>query len=291
MKTKNLIKVIENGLFDRSFGLKYPKSWLAILTMCSVLIVPAVAGAVTLISQGFLTNSDLADGSIVSLEKNSSDYVNPATVSNANNILGVVIDSEESQVSVSTGQGNQVQVATNGVEQVLVSNINGNISEGDPITASPISGVGMKATSNTSVVGIAQGVLPNSTDSQQTYTEKNGQKHVVTVGQVPVLVNVAYYYKQPNKTLIPPAVQSLANALANKTVSSLPIIISIGIFFITLIVVVIIIYSMIHSSIISIGRNPMSQAAVYRNVIQLSGLVVVILAVAVIAIYMVLTRF
>jgi hypothetical protein len=34
----------------------------------------------------------------------------------------------------------------------------------------------------------------------------------------------------------------------------------------------------------------MAQAAVYRNVIQLSGLVVVILGVAVISIYMVLTR-
>jgi len=47
---------------------------------------------------------------------------------------------------------------------------------------------------------------------------------------------------------------------------------------------------MIHSSIISVGRNPMSQAAVYRNVIQLSSLVVFILAVAIASIYMVLTR-
>jgi hypothetical protein len=102
---------------------------------------------------------------------------------------------------------------------------------------------------------------------------------------------VAYFYKQPDKTIIPQALQNVANALAGKKVNALPILISVGIFFIMLIIVVSIIYSLIHSSIISVGRNPMSQAAVYRNVIQLSGLVIVIIGVSVGAIYMVLTRF
>jgi len=105
------------------------------------------------------------------------------------------------------------------------------------------------------------------------------------------LVNVSYYYRQPDKTLIPPALQNIADSLAGKKVNALPILISIGIFLVTLLVVVSIIYSLIHSSIISVGRNPMSQAAVYRNVIQLSALVIVILGVAVGAIYMVLTKF
>jgi hypothetical protein len=91
--------------------------------------------------------------------------------------------------------------------------------------------------------------------------------------------------------LIPTAVQSIANALAGKKVNPLPILISIGIFVVTLIVVVSIVYSMIRSSIISVGRNPMSQSAVYRNVIQLSALVLVILGAAVGSIYMVLTKF
>jgi MFS-type transporter involved in bile tolerance (Atg22 family) len=58
-----------------------------------------------------------------------------------------------------------------------------------------------------------------------------------------------------------------------------------------LVVVMSIVFSMIRSSIISVGRNPMSQAAVYRNVIQLSSLVIIILGVAVGTIYMVLTKF
>jgi hypothetical protein len=83
----------------------------------------------------------------------------------------------------------------------------------------------------------------------------------------------------------------VANALAGKTVNTTPIIISAVIFIVTLAVVVSIIYSMIRSSIISVGRNPMSQSAVYRDVIQLSALVLGILAVSVISIYFILTRF
>lgn len=284
--TKSGYKQFSNGYFS----LKYLCLWLTIVFVSGLLIVPAAANALTLISQGFLTSSTIPIGSIVSLKNDSSDYVNASTVDNADAILGVVINTADAQVSLSSNQSNQVQVVTSGIEQVLVSDINGNISIGDPITSSPIDGVGMKATSNAKVVGIAQSAFPNSTATKQTYTNKNGQKNTVSIGEVPVLINVAYYYKQPNKTLIPPEVQNLANALAGKTVNSLPIIVSAAIFIVTLIIVVSIIYAMIHSSIISVGRNPMSQAAVYRNVVQLSALVIVILGVAVAAIYLVLTR-
>jgi hypothetical protein len=270
---------------------KFARVSVAAATLAGYLFTYAVASATPIISQGFLTSSEISPGSIVSLQKNSTDYVDAATTSNANNILGVVIDGSHPPVSITSDQSNQVQVATNGVEKILVSDINGSISSGDSITASPISGVGMKATSNTKVVGIAQDNFPNSTSKKQSYKDKSGKQHSVNLGELSVLVNVSDYFKQPEKTLIPQAIQNIANALAGKKVDSLPILISIGIFIVTLIVVVSIIYAMIHSSIISVGRNPMSQAAVYRNVLQLSVLVVVILMVAVASIYMVLRKF
>lgn len=260
------------------------------LLFCAVILAPLTASA-TLISQGYVADGNPPPGSIVSLKKDSSTNVETAAITNVGNILGVVINTGNSQLSISSNGTQEVQVATSGIEQVLVSDINGAIATGDQITASPISGIGMKATGSTKVVGVAQGVFPNSTASQQEYTDKNKQKQKVKLGQVAVLVNVAYYYKQPEKTLIPTAVQNIANALAGKTVNALPILISVGIFLVTLIVVVSIIYALIHSSIISVGRNPMSQAAVYRNVIQLSLLVVIILAVSVVAIYLVLKGF
>jgi hypothetical protein len=254
-------------------------------------IIPGVSHAATSLSQGFSTNETLSLGSIVSLENNTTDHVVAATTSNVNSILGVIINDSSSLLSLSNGQENQVQIATSGMVAVLVSDINGEIAQGDPITASPIKGVGMKATNNTKVVGIAQGKPVSSGDSKQSYTDDSGQKQELNLGEVPVLINVSYFYKQPDKTIIPSAIQNVANALAGKTVNTTPIIISAVIFITTLAVVVSIIYSMIRSSIISVGRNPMSQSAVYRNVIQLSAVVLGILAVSVIAIYFILTRF
>ena len=270
--------------------LRRGRPWLAGLFLFTVVFSSTVSGLTT-ISQGYSTNEKLSLGSIVSMENNSSDHVTATTTGNLNSMLGVVISDGNSLLSISSDQANQIQVATSGIAQVLVSDINGSISQGDQITASPVSGVGMKATSNVKVVGIAQASFSSNNSTTEAYTDKSGAKHSMILEQLPVLVNVAYYYKQPDKTIIPTAIQSLANALANKNVNALPILISAGIFIVTLIVVVSIVYSMIRSSIISVGRNPMSQPAIYRDLIQLSALVVGILVVAVVSIYMILTRF
>ena len=249
----------------------------------------AAAAADPLITQGYNTTQTLPIGSIVSIEKGSNNSVVASNLSNANSLVGVVISSNNAQVSLSSGS-NQVQVATNGVTQVMVSNLNGSIKPGDEITASPINGVGMDVSQNAEIIGTAQGSFPNQTASSQTVTNSSGSKQTIKIGNIPVLISVGYYTKQPSKTLIPTALQNIANALAGKQVKTLPIILSVVIFIITLIVVVAIIYSLIHGSIISVGRNPMAQSAVYRNVLQLSALVVAVIAVAMFAIFMILTR-
>ena len=254
------------------------------------LLLPVAAFALTPISQSYATSQKLSLGSLVSLEKNSSDRVEAANTGNVDGLIGVVISSDSSLLSLSNSQDNQAQVATSGTLPVLVSTISGPIAKGDHITASPISGVGMKAGGNVRVIGIAQGELTDSNGTKQTYKDKDGKEQSVTLGQIPVLVNVSYFFKEPDKTLIPSTIQNIANSLAGKPVSTLPIIISAAIFIVMLIVVSSITYSMIRSSIISVGRNPMSQSAIYRDLIQLSGIVLVILAVGLISIYLVLTR-
>ena len=274
-------------------GMLLPLYLITVVTIAGAFLLWRLPGAsaLTPISQGYTATEPLASGSIVSLEKNSSDYVKAATTSNVNNLLGIVISDSSSLISLSSGQTGQVQVATSGVAQVLVSDLNGDISTGDQITASPIAGVGMKATGNTKVIGIAQGDLTATNSTKQTYTDANKHKQTVVITQIPVQVSVSYYYKQPEKTVIPSAIQNIANALAGKKVDPLPVLISAGIFVVTVIVVVSIIYSMIHSSIISVGRNPMSQSAIYRDMLQLSALIVGIIGIAMVSIYMILTRF
>lgn len=270
------------------FGHRLP---LSVLIACSVIVGGIVAPAVFAINeltQGYTTSQKLPLGTVVSLVKNTTDTIEPSSTATLDGMLGIVVSSDSALLSVTDGTNNQVQVATSGSVPVLVSDINGAIHEGDHITASPISGVGMKANGNVRTIGISQGDMTGVTD--QTYKDKNGKDQPVKVGQIPILVNVAYYFKEPEKTIIPFAVQNVANALAGRTVSTVPILISIAIFLVTVIAVVAIIYSMIRNGIISIGRNPLSQSAVYRNIIQMSVLVLILLSTGMVAIYLVLTK-
>ncbi len=252
------------------------------------LTLTATASALSTITQSYVANERLSLGSIVSMKDDTSDQVVVAMSSNVDSILGVVVPEDNSLLSLSSDRDSQVQVATNGTVQVLVSDINGVIEKGDYITASPIGGVGMKATDNVRILGIAQGDLNNS--KKQIYKNNGGEEQSANIGDVPVLVNVSSYFKEPEKTLIPVALQNIANSFAGKKVDTLPVLLASAIFVITLGVVVIIIYSMIRSSIISVGRNPMSQSAIYRDLIQLSALVMAILTVGFVAIYLILTR-
>lgn len=260
---------------------------VSIIGLAFLACAPAVH-AVTTISQGYTTSTNMAVGSIVSLQNNSNDSVALAFNGNIDNLFGVVINDGSSVLSLDNGSTAQVQVATSGILPTLVSDCNGSIAVGDPVTASPIEGVGMKATTNIKIVGIAQGKVSGTT--KQKVSKEVCSSEEVTLGQVPILISVAYHYREPEKTIIPASLQNLANTVAGKNVSSLPIIISAAIFLVTVIIVVAIIYSMIRSSIISVGRNPMAQSAVYRDVIQLSALVLAILGVGIVAIYLVLTR-
>lgn len=263
--------------------------WKSVLAaLCIAIAVPTVGFALNALTQGYTISKPVSVGSLVSLKKGSSDSVEAASTENADNIIGVVVNPDSSLLSVTNGT-KQVQVATSGVANLIVSDINGEIIAGDHVTASPVEGVGMKATNNSKVIGIAQD-KPRYDSAPQEYTTETGSKEKFKLGQVPLVVSVSYYTKAPEKTVIPPALQNIANAVAGKKVSTLPILISSAIFLIMLIAVVSIIYSLIRSSIISIGRNPMAQSAVFRDVIQLSALVMIIMGVSLLAIYFILTK-
>ncbi len=262
-----------------------------VLTMAAVVLVLPWGVLAGVLTQGYLVDQPISVGAIVSADPKASTKVVPATIANVDNLFGVVVNSDNSVLTLSSGKKNQVQIATGGAVDVLVSSIGGDVKVGDQITASPIAGVGMKATTNVKVIGVAQASLADSPGkSQQTVTDKNGVKQQALLGEVPVLVNVSYYFKQPDKTIIPTVIQNIANNIANKKVTPLPIIICFGIFIITMISIISLVYSAIRASIISVGRNPLSQAAVYRSLIQVFVIVIVILGVSLTAIYFILSK-
>lgn len=242
----------------------------------------------TAISQGFQTNDkDVTPGAIVSLEESQQGIIHLANNERVSELAGVVADKPLIELSSS---GKTIQVVTSGVTKILVSDINGDVKAGDKITASPINGVGMKATSNTQIVGIAQADLASVNLSERTIEEKNGSSQRVNIGLIPAQINISYYVaEEEKKTIVPSFLQEMANSIAGKDVSLMRIIASVLLLLLGIVSISVLLSSSIRSSIISIGRNPLSENAVHKSLLEVGGITIGILLVMLIAIYLILT--
>src|SRR5882757_8634946 len=127
-------------------------------SILALLLIPVSCVAAGAISQGYKTKStNISKGALLSLVSSSSTTVEPANSSNATNLLGVAADKPLIELSGSSESSTQVVVG--GSTDVLVSTINGAVKAGDKITASPVSGIGMKAVEAAQVIGTAQASL------------------------------------------------------------------------------------------------------------------------------------
>lgn len=90
------------------------------------------------------------DGSIIC---SSPEGLVPCEGEHSPSIYAVINDSPAA--SFETGEDDERLILTTGLAQVLVSSVNGNISEGDLITTSQFIGIGQKATRNGFVLGTA----------------------------------------------------------------------------------------------------------------------------------------
>jgi hypothetical protein len=240
------------------------------------------------ISQGFQTNeTNLTPGALVSFESENQGRVELANTDRVSQMVGVIGDNP--LVSLS-GDTNEAQVVISGIAPALVSNINGHIKSGDKITASPINGVGMKTTASTQIVGTAQEDFSNIQTRELTITDKQGQKQVVRAGLLPIQVNVTYH-AQPNenRTFLPAFLQQIADSIAGREVPVFRVLIGLLVLLLGFVSAGVILYSSVQSSIISIGRNPLSEKAVHKSLLQVAATAIGILLVMVIAIYLILT--
>ncbi len=256
--------------------------FMLILGMSSL----SVQGASS-IAQGFRTDDvGIVSGALVSLKSGTANTVELSTAENVDRILGV--SGEDSLIELS-GSGT-VKVVTTGEAAVLVSDINGDVKTGDKITASPISGVGMRALTSTLVIATAQANLADAQTETRTITDKNGDKQTVKIGAIPAQVDKVFYEApQDQNSFVPPVLQDFANNLAGRPVSPVRVMIAGFLIAFVFATVVVLLYSSIRSSIISIGRNPLSENAVHKSLLQVGITVFGVMAFSVIVVYLILT--
>lgn len=233
-------------------------------------------------------------GSIVQLDPHNAGTVQLATQANLVNMFGVVVDPTQLLVTTSsTGMKNQTYVAVSGTYNVLVSTQGGTIAVGDYITMSSLNGIGMKAsTDQKTVFGRADqsfnasSVIVGTTDIKDTSGKVTS---TVKLGIIPVSINIEH---NPNvkstEQKLPPFLQRLGQQIAIKQVSPIRIYLSMAITAASIIIALVLLYAGVRSSVISIGRNPMSKKSIFKALVQVILTSILVLIIGLFAVYLLL---
>jgi hypothetical protein len=230
----------------------------------SVLSLAPASAASANISRAYYSTQSITAGSLLSLDTTKSGYVRPANTDNGTRLTGIAVVSSDSLLAVNAGVGT-VQVATSGVATALVSDFNGNVQIGDQISASPFDGIGMKATSNSKIIGLAQSTFKASSSNSQhkMITDTAGKRRQIAVGSVRVSIALGSSTASNGQNLT--GIQKVLRSLTGKVIPTSRIIVAVAITVISLIALIALIYGSVYSAIISVGRNPLAKYAIYRS--------------------------
>lgn len=251
------------------------------------LVSTAQTGAQSVL-QGYSSDEKLQRGMLVAGKEGDETKVVALTDKIADKFKGVVVEQNDSPVTISSDD-RKIFVATSGPYEVLVSNENGKIKRGDYISISSASGIGTRATEfQPYVIGVAAGDFEGGGDSIGTTKTQSGQN--VQIGRVKI--DVAFgrnpALKIPEKDRVPDSLQKLAKNVADKPVSAIKIYLGLAVFIGTAIIAGTMLYSGTRSSIISIGRNPLSKASIYRGLIQVVLLSLIVFITGLFGVYLLL---
>lgn len=260
------------------FGRGQLKALAILASLCC--LQASVMAAV--ISQGYQSQGEISAGMLVSL--NDAGKVEASTESNVNDLFGVAVEADSAAVSVTSGNDDETQVATSGLAAALVSDINGEVKKGDAITVSPIAGVGMKVGDdvNQKIIGIAQ-EDPKDGVSQKVNTS-DGEREI-KISRVPVQVSVSFFSAKTNPLTY---IQQAGTTVAGKPISTTKALLAGLILLVSILSVSVLLYTAIRSSLISIGRNPLSEGAVRQELLRVLLVAPLILGAALGLIYAIL---
>jgi len=221
------------------------------------------------VNQGYNSDQPLQKGMLVAAKSDDQTKVEPVNKDSIERLKGVVVQQNDSPVTLS-GAGQNVFVATSGIYDAIVSNENGEIKKGDYITISSLDGIAMKAgDSQAMVLGTANADF-NGKDGSIGSTEDPNTKQKVTFARIPVAISVNRnpMLKEEQGNSIPKVLQKVSVTVAGKKVNTARVWLATAVFLGTAFVVGVMLYSGARSSLISVGRNPLSKTVIIRGLLQ-----------------------
>lgn len=225
--------------------------------------------------EGFSSKTAVTPGQVVALDNAATKTVKLAPADNTSAIYGVAIDPSDAPITL-VGQNSQVFVAISGTYQVLVSVANGPIKKGDYISMSPIEGIAGKARADQTVIlGKAASAF-------------NGTSGVVTtsggkaIGRIFINISIQKNPISSTDPTVPAFLRRVANGLADKNVPVIRVYTAVLIFLVSLLAALTVLWSGVRSSLISLGRNPLSKKTIFSGMYKtvFTGLGVFIIGMA-----------
>lgn len=241
-------------------------------TFVAVLLCGANIVFAQVVTQGYGSDAVLQRGMIVGLKKDDLRKVEPINSDQYDRIHGVVVGANESALLLGRDD-EKIYVSNGGRLTVLVSDQNGDIKPGDYVTVSSISGIGMRAGDYDSVVlGKAIETFSSNDANQIIGTAKvknsTGGEQQIRIGRLMVDVSIGKNPLMKNDNSLPDTLRRASEIIAGKPVSPVRVYISLAILTCSTIIAGSLIYSAVRSSLIAIGRNPLSKKSIIRGLFQ-----------------------
>jgi hypothetical protein len=247
---------------------------LCLVVLFLAALLPRMAHADNVVA-GYTSKDSLQPGEVVAIDKAASRSVKAAPADNANMIYGVVVDPSDAPITL-VGDNSKVFVATTGTYQVLVAASGGPVKPGDYISMSSINGIAGKAqVGQPLILGKAQSSFDGATGVVTTSGGMN-------IGRVYVSIGIAKNPLSNTDPSLPYFLRRVANSVANKSVPVIRVYTALIIFLMSLIAAIVILWSGVQSSLISLGRNPLSRHEIFKGMYKVvfTGLGVFIIGLA-----------
>jgi hypothetical protein len=273
---------------------KFQLSLLILLLISAIaLIGPTANSQSQLVSSSYLSETPIQRSTIVQLVDDGSLSVKPASISSQNLIVGVTVDRGDMPIALYSGDGNTL-VASSGQRSVLVNDQEGPINPGDYIAVSSVDGIGRKAIYQDEVV-VARALTGFNDNSSIISTvelmdEDGGEPRSLNIGRIVAEVNIIPNPIIDTSVISPFFFQSIIDNLPGTKEAAEPIryYAASAIFLAGSILAIAVTVSGIRSSIISIGRNPLSKTSVYRSLARVLFFGLLVFLIASFGVYLIL---
>ncbi len=258
----------------------------AALMICLSLFGLAAAQTV---NKGYKSDEPLQSGMLVMEKEDDPKKVLAVSLDTLERLVGIVIQKNDSPVTLASAD-EKVFVADTGEYPVLVSDENGQIQPGDYLSISSLAGVAMKAgEAQTLVVGRATEKFEGNGDSIGS-TIDNRTNKTINFGRIPAAIAIKRNpnFQEGQNNSVPKVLEKVSFSIAGKPVNTARIWMATAVFMGSLVVTGIMLYSGARSSLISVGRNPLSRAVIIKGLGQVVIISLIVFISGMFAVYLLL---